>query len=93
MVPLNHLNITAPLGCTNNCSTCSVFSVWLCEGTLRRLEEYNDLNDVTLAHEDGIQVRQTRSSCHCQIFQIKVWVLFGSFLGPFRVLLGGEVQY
>ena len=59
MVPLNHLNITAKLGCTNNCSTCSVFSAWLCEGTLRRLEEYNDLNDVTLAHEDGIQVRQT----------------------------------
>ena len=27
--------------------------------------------------EDGTQVRQTRSSCQCQLFQIKVWVLFG----------------
>ena len=62
MGPLNHLNITALLGCTNNCSTSSVYGV--CEGTLRRLKEYNDFNDVTMAHEDGTQVRQTRSSSY-----------------------------
>ena len=34
------------------------------KSTLRRLKEYNDFNDVTMAHEDGTQVRQTRSSSH-----------------------------
>ena len=29
-----------------------------------RLMEYNDLNDVTMAHEDETQVGQTRSSLH-----------------------------
>merc|ERR1712024_362134 len=29
--------------------------------TLGRLREYNDLNDVTMAHEDDTQVGQTRS--------------------------------
>ena len=67
-------------------NTVQVFSVWLFECTLQRLKEYNDFNDVTMAYEDGTQVRQTRSSCQCQLFQIKVWVLFW-------VRLGGEVQY
>ena len=30
--------------------------------TLRRLKEDSDFNDVTLVHEDGTQVRHTRSS-------------------------------
>ena len=30
--------------------------------TLRRFKEDNDFNNVTLAHEDGTQVRHTRSS-------------------------------
>ena len=29
---------------------------------LERIRECNDLNDVTMAHEDGTQVRHTRSS-------------------------------
>ena len=32
------------------------------KSTLERLKECNDLNDVTMAHEDGTQVRHTRSS-------------------------------
>ena len=32
--------------------------------TLGELKEYNDFNNVTMAHEDGTQVRQTRSSSH-----------------------------
>ena len=31
---------------------------------LWRLQEYNDYNDVTMAYEDGTQVRHTRSSLH-----------------------------
>ena len=30
--------------------------------TLGRIKEHDDLNNVTLAYEDGAQVRQTRSS-------------------------------
>ena len=29
-----------------------------------KLQEYNDYNDVTMAYDDGTQVRHTRSSLH-----------------------------
>ena len=32
--------------------------------TLGGLKVYNDFDDVTMAHEDDTQVRQTRSSSH-----------------------------
>ena len=32
--------------------------------SLGRLQEYNDYNDVTMAYDDGTQVRHTRSSLH-----------------------------
>ena len=56
----NPMNITAvliiavPVQCMAMCV----------KSTLRRLQEYNDFNDVTMAHEYGTQVRQTRSSWH-----------------------------
>ena len=62
MGPVNQLTITAPVQCS-------------VKSTLRRLKEYNDFNDVTMAHEDGTQVRQARSSSQCQLFQNQ----FGSF--------------
>ena len=47
---------------------------------LWRLQEYNDYNDVTMAYEDGTQVRHTRSSLH-QLVQL---CNFPTFVRPYN---------
>ena len=48
--------------------------------SLWRLQEYNDYNDVTMAYEDGTQVRHTRSSLH-QLVQL---CNFPTFVRPYN---------
>ena len=45
-----------------------------------RLQEYNDYNDVTMAYEDGTQVRHTRSSLH----QPVQFCNFPTFVRPYN---------
>ena len=56
---MNH-QITEIHQVLNNCNSC----VWHVITSLGRLQEYNDYNDVTMAYDDGTQVRHTRSSLH-----------------------------
>ena len=43
--------------------------------SLWRIQEYNDYNDVTMAYEDGTQVRHTRLSLH-QLVQLCNFPIF-----------------
>ena len=59
------IQITGITGIQQVLNNCSFWSG--CEyviTALGGLKEYNDFNNVTLAHEDGTQVRQTKSSSH-----------------------------